>query len=91
MNRFTKKQRHLIYVKALKYYNIGGWPFLCICISKAIEDLYSELILSANVHIFLPEFARHKPEGKSGYGRWWNINNSKTRIDVMNQIIEETK
>jgi len=99
----TRKQRHKIYKSALDIYKklitkdavyTNG---LCFAIKESIE--YNKLsiddMIIFNPYIFMetsyPELWKYKPANTGIEDYWWEENDTKTRLKVLNIIIDETK
>ena len=64
MSKYTKKQRHEIYKKALKL--LGKKRFICICLYVASDLFLTEEINKEN----FPEFFLFQPQTVSHFGAW---------------------
>jgi len=91
MKKFTKKQRHEIYVYAKKIYEehlrtVG----ICWCLHIAVKELYAYLIEYGDMREHFPEWFNKKPENNDDL-HWFPRSDTESRIAIFNAIIEETK
>lgn len=97
--KFTKEQRHQIYLKAKEMFKEGYCVGMCMPINDASRDLYNyDLCLDEDDNNendmdidLLPEFKAIRPEGVTCNSFWWNNDDRQTRLDNFDKLIEQTK
>jgi hypothetical protein len=90
--RFTREQRHKIYVKAKEVFLTGVTS--CLCGAIAITVRIHELEYSYNqVPDDFPELLAKSPDviDVDSHGFWWHIDDRVIREKVLDELIEETK
>ena len=93
---FTIKERHEIYIRAKEFYLSGllgnNIIFgLCYVICEAIYYKYEFVCGYKYIENMFSEFAKHKPKSARNKVYWWGKNNTKKRIEVLDNCIEQTK
>lgn len=91
--KFSKQQRHEIYVDAKKRYvesvrtnhNSG----LCWELQDAVFNLFGEHLTYKELIDALQEFREFLPEEMPDF--WWRINDTESRFNALNVMIEKTK
>ncbi|MFA5299491.1 MAG: hypothetical protein WC389_14980 [Lutibacter sp.] len=88
--KLTKKVRLSIYRKALEFFKNGKQNTgLCYSLGYAILDFYPYTVINLDFVKKLPEILKHKPADKDITIYWWDINDRKIRIQVLETAIKE--
>lgn len=63
--------------------------FICIALSFILARDYEEIFTDVDVFEYFPELLKYKPEGTEPDESWWSYGDTKSRIRVLNKLLEE--
>ena len=91
MKKFTKKQRHDIYVRALEILKSGALTSDCICyaLDAATDDTPEVTCVDGAMEKFYPEIYKQRPE--HGRSFWWPEGDIEPRINALETAIKQTE
>lgn len=96
MKKFTRQQRHQVYMEALDRIVTNKNSFICDALYSTTKDLFyagrnpRKFPYSETVDAF-PEFAKQKPNDLEKYDAWWPHKDVATRIKVLEKCIRQTR
>ncbi len=89
--KLSKKQRNVIYKKALKSFLLPkSDKYVCCHLQEAINGTLGFVTMDEAVDS-LPEFAKYKNKTCKDWPLWWPNNDIKSRVKALENCIKLTK